>query len=145
YAIPITALAPSAASAARRLNVVMKRPPGRLDHVAVVNEFRDQPFPRDYINRRKNSSLSLSPRTWRAATTPSAWMESAPVGTGGSLGRLLAKRTARTIAVTTATHSSTVAGIFPAMLHQPQLFPLHHVVIVLPPKLRHRLLCYLSG
>jgi hypothetical protein len=111
----------------------------------VVNDLRDQRFPRGYINRRKNSSLSMSPRTWRAATTPSARLESAPAGAGGSLGRLLAKRTARTMAVKTATHDSTIAGIFTTVLHQPQPCPLYHVIIVLPPKPRHRLLYYPSA
>jgi hypothetical protein len=111
----------------------------------VLNEVRDQRFLRGYINRRKNSALSISPRPWCAATTPSARVESAPVGACGSLGRLLANGTARTMAVKTATHNSTIAGIFTAMLHQPQPFPLYHGVIVLPPKPRHRLLCYPSA
>src|ERR1700741_4077879 len=48
------------------------------------------------------------------------------------------------MAVKTATHNSTIAGTFPTM-PQPQPFPLYHVVIVLPPKPRHRLLCYPSA
>jgi hypothetical protein len=69
-------------------------------------------------------------------------VESARAADGGSLGRLLAKWTARTMAVKTATHNSTIAGKFATALHQPQPFPPYHVVIVLPPKPRYRLLCY---
>jgi hypothetical protein len=46
------------------------------------------------------------------------------------------------MAVKTATHNSTIAGKLATVLHQPQPFPPYHVVIVLPPKPRYRLLCY---
>src|SRR6516165_11787142 len=88
-----------------------------------------------YINRRQNSSLSVSPRVVRAATAPSGRTEPVPLGAGGSFRCLMAKPTATTMAVKTAAHNITITGIWAIVLHHAQPLPTYHVVIALPPKM----------